>query len=243
MKIISFYNHKGGVGKTTLSIHLAKKLSEKYNVLVLELDDQANVLINTGEEKSYQKLIEDEKIFPLGVRSLMPSMSITNFIYKDYKYFDIIVNNDLSSLEASLKENFFKNIFDELEEQNYDYIITDNPPSKYQTVLQALNYSSDILIPFDCEDSGTKAVLDTLTLFAKEGIDFDTVKGIIPNKYLHFHKAIHDENIKTIEEAVNFEGSSIKVYQKINNSKKYKDVERSSEYTELLSDVFNDIVE
>ncbi len=39
MKIINLYNHKGGVGKTTLSVHLANKLQEHGNTLLIELDE------------------------------------------------------------------------------------------------------------------------------------------------------------------------------------------------------------
>lgn len=43
MKIISIYNNKGGVGKTTISINLAACLDAKrYSVLVVDMDEQAN---------------------------------------------------------------------------------------------------------------------------------------------------------------------------------------------------------
>ncbi len=43
MKIISVYNNKGGVGKTTISINLAACLdARRYSVLVVDMDEQAN---------------------------------------------------------------------------------------------------------------------------------------------------------------------------------------------------------
>lgn len=43
MKIISFISQKGGVGKTTLAIHLAVAFAaEDFNVVVLDLDPQAS---------------------------------------------------------------------------------------------------------------------------------------------------------------------------------------------------------
>lgn len=41
-KIISFINMKGGVGKTTLTINVAKELSKQFNVLVIDMDPQFN---------------------------------------------------------------------------------------------------------------------------------------------------------------------------------------------------------
>ena len=43
MKIISFISQKGGVGKTTLAIHLAVAFSaDGLNVAILDLDPQAS---------------------------------------------------------------------------------------------------------------------------------------------------------------------------------------------------------
>src|SRR5712671_22277 len=44
MKIISVFNNKGGVGKTTLTFHLAHALGEiGYRVLLMDLDPQCNL--------------------------------------------------------------------------------------------------------------------------------------------------------------------------------------------------------
>ena len=43
-KIISFMNMKGGVGKTSLCVNMAIKLTRKYNkkILIVDLDPQMN---------------------------------------------------------------------------------------------------------------------------------------------------------------------------------------------------------
>lgn len=47
MKIISVFNNKGGVGKTTLSYHMAYALTEiGYKVLMIDLDPQCNLTIH-----------------------------------------------------------------------------------------------------------------------------------------------------------------------------------------------------
>lgn len=46
MKIVSLFNNKGGVGKTTLAFHLSWILSEMgKKVLMIDLDPQCNLTI------------------------------------------------------------------------------------------------------------------------------------------------------------------------------------------------------
>ena len=52
MKILSIFNNKGGVGKTTLTFHLAHALSEeKKRVLLIDLDPQCNLTIYALNER------------------------------------------------------------------------------------------------------------------------------------------------------------------------------------------------
>ena len=47
VRLISVFNNKGGVGKTTLSFHLAHALAELgHRVLMVDLDPQCNLTIN-----------------------------------------------------------------------------------------------------------------------------------------------------------------------------------------------------
>ena len=42
--VVTFFNNKGGVGKTSLAYHVAWMLSElEHRVLVVDLDPQANL--------------------------------------------------------------------------------------------------------------------------------------------------------------------------------------------------------
>ncbi len=63
--VISFVNMKGGVAKTTLSINIAKELSKKYSVLVIDMDPQFNATQSllfykdAHTDTNYNKLIND----------------------------------------------------------------------------------------------------------------------------------------------------------------------------------------
>lgn len=61
MKIISLFNNKGGVGKSTLGFHLGYALSQLGNkVLFIDLDPQCNLTISGLDEEQLHKIWEDE---------------------------------------------------------------------------------------------------------------------------------------------------------------------------------------
>lgn len=62
MKIISLFNNKGGVGKTTLSFHLSHILAELgYKVLMIDLDAQCNLTICSINQENLAKIWEEEE--------------------------------------------------------------------------------------------------------------------------------------------------------------------------------------
>lgn len=64
MKIISLFNNKGGVGKTTLAFHLSNILAEMgKNVLMIDLDPQCNLTIFGMEEERLHQMWEKENSF------------------------------------------------------------------------------------------------------------------------------------------------------------------------------------
>lgn len=70
MKILSLFNNKGGVGKTTLTYHLAHILAESIEnggcgkkVLLMDLDPQSNLTISAMKEDAVGEIWEAEKSF------------------------------------------------------------------------------------------------------------------------------------------------------------------------------------
>lgn len=60
MKKIALFNHKGGVGKTTLTINIADALANAGNtVLLVDADPQCNLTSFYLEESSLETLLED----------------------------------------------------------------------------------------------------------------------------------------------------------------------------------------
>lgn len=64
MKTISIFNNKGGVGKTTLTYHVANALSELgHKTLIFDLDPQCNVTIMAMDEEVIHSIWEKEDSF------------------------------------------------------------------------------------------------------------------------------------------------------------------------------------
>jgi cellulose biosynthesis protein BcsQ len=81
MKIISIFNNKGGVGKTTLMYHLAHILGEMgKKVLILDLDPQCNMSLYGMPEENLEKIWQDEEdIIDNGIDSTRPKMKANDF--------------------------------------------------------------------------------------------------------------------------------------------------------------------
>jgi len=64
MKLISVFNNKGGVGKTTLTYHIAHALAEMgQKVLILDLDPQCNLTIYGVDPETLHTIWEQEDRF------------------------------------------------------------------------------------------------------------------------------------------------------------------------------------
>lgn len=64
MKTISIFNNKGGVGKTTLTYHLAHALAEMgHRTLVIDLDPQCNLTILGMDEERIHSIWADEDAY------------------------------------------------------------------------------------------------------------------------------------------------------------------------------------
>lgn len=149
VKIVSFFNVKGGVGKTTLTILSAIALSkEGSSVLIIDADTQANLT-----QFLYKVSHSDKTMFD----GLADNLSAEELIIKSpcerYKNIDIIPSDlSLSVLSEYLttKTNreksvwrWFKYNVDSL--SNYDYIFVDLSPS-YDLIARNFMLCSDSII-------------------------------------------------------------------------------------------------
>ncbi len=96
MKIISVFNNKGGVGKTTLTFHLAHALTKiGKKVLMIDADPQCNLTIySVDQETIHQMWSEEDEFIDLGFDETKSKITEKEFIE---------INNKTRSLHYLLK--------------------------------------------------------------------------------------------------------------------------------------------
>lgn len=62
VKVVAFFNHKGGVGKTTILFNVAIALAQiGKKVVLFDADSQANLTALAVTEKRYQQALDEER--------------------------------------------------------------------------------------------------------------------------------------------------------------------------------------
>lgn len=156
MKIVSFFNVKGGVGKTTLTILTAITLSkEGKKVLIIDADTQANLT-----QFMYKVSHNDKTLFDGLINSLSADQLILKSPVEKYPNIDLIPSDlSLSVLSEYLttKTNreksvwrWFKNNIDIIKE--YDCIFVDLSPSYDLIARNFMIISDSIITPIAYQD-------------------------------------------------------------------------------------------
>lgn len=162
-KIIAIINNKGGVGKTTATVHIASALAlQGKRVLCVDMDTQANLAQNFFSRKFVNTTFKSAQ----QPQSLPPERHSSGV--------EILV---LSFLEATEKE--FVHLIRSYASQ-YDYILIDSPPSLEKRTISSLQSAEYVLIPTEAEQFAFSGISNLLQLSATYNLK---VLGIFINKY------------------------------------------------------------
>lgn len=166
-KVISIFNQKGGVGKTTTSVNLCAGLGRLgKKILLIDIDPQGNATSGLGLEDTNEDLIiYDVLTSEVDIEEAVRATSAEN-VYM------IGSNNDLAGLEIEFAksgnwENILKEKIKDIKNK-YDYIFIDCPPSLGILSIIGLVASDSVIIPIQCE------------YYALEGVSqlFKTIKMV-----------------------------------------------------------------
>ena len=149
-RVIAVANQKGGVGKTTTTVNVAAWLARfDQNVLVIDLDPQANLTSSLGIDQStidgssYDLLVGETTASAVTLPQIRPGLDL------------IPARNDLAGAEVELasvdrKESRLRQAI-ESQAGLYDIALIDCPPSFGLLTINALAAAGDVIIPIQCE--------------------------------------------------------------------------------------------
>jgi chromosome partitioning protein len=163
-RIIVIASQKGGVAKTTTCLSLGASLAEQgRSVLLVDLDPQAHLTLSLGlDPAELRHTIRDAILANVSLVSVTRETSVP--------LLDLApANQGLSMLDRLLYgrsnyECFLRDRLTAMNDQYYDWIVIDSPPSLGTLMLNALTAAELLIIPTQCEYYASRSLRDVLQL-------------------------------------------------------------------------------
>lgn len=163
-------NRKGGTGKTNVAINLAAYLTNLgKKILLIDLDPQANATSGLGVNPSQKGIYE-------AMGQEKPSLS--NIIAVRHNFWLMPANDNLAGADIEMvdlpeREFILKKTINSIvsqQEEKFDYIFIDTPPSLGLITINSLTAANKVLIPVQAEYyalEGLSQLLKTINLVKK----------------------------------------------------------------------------
>jgi chromosome partitioning protein len=206
-KIISIFNQKGGVGKTTTNINLSTYLTHLgKRVLVVDADPQGNTTSGFGIDKDSLEL----SLYDGMVNGSSLSQVCINTRFENL---DLIPSTpELAGAEIEMtamdSRELLMSVFLKSAVGNYDYVLIDCPPSLGLISLNALAASNSVLVPIQCEYyalEGVSQLMNTINL-VKRGLNNNlAVEGIIMTMF----DGRTNLSLQVVDEVINYFGKKV----------------------------------
>jgi len=213
---ISVCNVKGGVGKTTISVNLARKLSSLgFKTLLVDLDKQGNAT---------------DQLWPQSVSMNFPCMYDIIDNQAEFDSSIVEINEYLSLLPSNLKNQLLEGKITEkrinqgtyfsriLNQLDYDIVIFDTEPNLSQINMMALAYSNLNIAPIRLDKNsidGLELLLQFIKEQSKEWPEMKLETKVLING---FDKRMLTESLKKISEVNSLGVQTFETAMRIDNS-------------------------
>lgn len=156
MKICSFFNVKGGVGKTTLTALTAIKLSKEGNkVLIIDADTQANLTqflykVSHNDKTMFEALTDNSSADEVIIKSPLSKYENIDLIPSDLS---LSVLSEFLTTKTNREKSvwrWFKSNIETL--KNYHYVFIDLSPSYDLIARNFMIVSDSIITPLEYQD-------------------------------------------------------------------------------------------
>jgi len=181
-KKYAVFNNKGGVGKSTVAVHIAHGLALKgKKVLLIDMDEQNDASLFLGFTSvdfagSLYDLLMGQNISLS--ECIVPARDNLDLLSADHME---RINEELYK-EADIR-GFFRHKLQVLEPLGYDYIIVDCGPQRSKINDAVLYFVDGIIVPVQTEAASVKAIGNIYEYLSDLNLDEEMITMVVPNMF------------------------------------------------------------
>lgn len=201
MMKIAVFNNKGGVGKSTIAVHIAHGLAlDRHKVVLIDMDGQNDASLFLGfTSEDYQKTFCD--LLDEGNRTRLEECLV-----HARDNLDLLPSGPVDRINAELHKlpgtgRVMAEKLRDLERLGYDFAIIDCGPQRSKANDAVLHYADGLVIPVQLQAASVRAVGNIYEYLADMNLGADMIKLVVPNMFDQRTKDAR-ENLELLKEFI-----------------------------------------
>lgn len=153
---------KGGFGKSTTAINLARELAERNGrALLIDLDDNGHTTFNLGYRDRYEGENHVQNVLLNGADPTDAIVSVGEGLdlFPSHEALEEVETNLKSAMASS--QRLFRNVVDPLLGDVYDYVVVDTPANRGKINDNALFATKNLVVPLRPESGWESGITQT----------------------------------------------------------------------------------